>query len=422
VNFREFQFAHPAGESPEYDEMLACSRCALCQSVCPSYAALKLETCSPRGRVQLIRALDEGRVEETPSLKFSLSSCLDCRACESICPNGIHPGQMSVSARARFQKSISVRIRDFLSGAVFSSPALQETGAKGIAIFYQRIGVQYLLRKSGLLHTIPALEKLDRYLPPLPLRSLHQSIPDAVPAKGKKRGSLIYFAGCAMNTLFVDQAMATVESLSLLGYDVHIPHNVVCCGAPQMTMGDFDTARHMAHKNIQALQGSDLIVTDCAACGCELKGYSKLLGNDTEPFSSRIRDVSEIFAQDLPEIETTRIPDKFTWHAPCHLIHGQGVCKSPQKILRQICESYIPLNEEDRCCGSAGIYWQTHPEISEEILFRKLENIRNSGAEIIVTANPGCHLQLIAGKTENDQWDVRHISQIVLESLKISGL
>lgn len=412
-------YAHPAGESATYDMLLACSRCATCQPACPSYSASLLETRSPRGRVQLVRALEEGTLAASPRLLEALDTCLDCRACESVCPNGIHPGRLSTEMRAELGRGsrFSRGVRRLILGPGLSSPLPMTAGLAATRLLYQRTGLQHLLRSAGLLKPFAALERLDRFLPAIPARSVRQSLPELLPAVGEKRGRIGFFLGCAMNTLFADVTRHSLSALTRLGFEVLVPRGVVCCGAPQISMGERELARGMARHNVECFAGLDFIVTDCAACGAELKHYDALLDDPAfASFTARVRDFAEFVEPLIPETLRAEI-GPVTYHAPCHLAHGQGVCKPPRALLKRLCPDYRELPEHDRCCGSAGTYWLRHAEIADHALSRKLENIRATGARTILTANPGCHLQLAAGRTQEDSWSVRHLAEVVDEAL-----
>jgi glycolate oxidase iron-sulfur subunit len=220
-----------------------------------------------------------------------------------------------------------------------------------------------------------------------------------------------------MNTVFADASLASIRSLSLLGYDVVIPRGIGCCGAPHMTLGEVDIARRLARQNLRCFDGIERIVADCAACSAEMKHYGTLLGDgEARAFSARVRDFTEFVAPDVPAVTARTEPT--TYHAACHLAHAQQVGSAPEDIVRRLCPDYRPLTEMDRCCGSAGVYWAQHPDIADHALNRKLSRIRETGAEIVVTANPGCILQLIAGRSAEDSWRVEHVSRIVLSALE----
>jgi len=415
----ETAYAYAPGESPVYDNLLVCSRCATCLPACPSYSATMLETLSPRGRVQLLRGLMEGTVENTERLQRSLFTCLDCRACESVCPNGLHPGQLATEARATLQaKSVpfSRWVKRLLLGPMLEHQGLLETGFGLTRLFYQRTGLQHLIRKAGLLKPLPALRRMDRFLPAIPGRSVRQSLPEAIPALGPRRGRVGFFLGCAMNTVFADVTRRSIRALTKLGYEVVMPKGVVCCGAPQVSLSELDLARKMMAHNVTCFEGVDLILTDCAACGAELKHYDHWLATDqARAFSGRVRDFIEFVEPLMPDVTLDAGP--ITYHSPCHLGHAQGICTGPRTLLKRLCPEFRDLHEYERCCGSAGMYWAIHPEISDDALARKVQNIRNSGAQTVVTANPGCLLQLMGGREDGDTWQVRHISEMVDEAL-----
>ncbi len=398
-----------------HDLLLRCSRCATCLPVCPSYAATVRELASPRGRLQLLRAHVEGRLTQSEGLYQALYSCLDCRACATACPNGLSPGEMALQARARMPDGLSPAakaLRRLMLGPGLSQPVWLEMGTQAARLAYQRAGVQWLLRSSGLLHRLPLLDRLDRYLPALPARPVRRSLPEVNPAIGTERGRVGLFLGCAMNTLFADVTRSTVRVLNRLGYTVVMDRRVVCCGAPQHQAGEPELACRMARHNVRLFDGLDIIITDCAACGAELKAYgARLNTGEARRFSARVQDISEFLAPlDLPgPVDVGRA----VWHAPCHLAHAQGVCAQPRQLVRRLCTQSADLADHDRCCGSAGGYWLTHPHVADDALHRKRQRIRQSGADTVVTANPGCLLQLMAGREPQDRWHVMHLSTLV---------
>jgi len=408
------EYAYGPGESPVYDTLLVCSKCATCLPACPSYSATLDERLSPRGRLQMIRALMEGKLKNSERLREALFACLDCRACESVCPNGMHPGQLATEARASLQQGMSFSrwMKRAVLGPVLAHPGWLEKGLGATRLFYQRTGLQHLVRRAGLLKPLPALRRMDRFLPAIPAKSVRHSLPEVIPAVGETRGRVGFFLGCAMNTIFADVTRKSIRALTRLGYEVVMPKDVVCCGAPQVSLSEFDLARKMMRHNLDCFDGLDVILTDCAACGAELKHYDHWLDDEkAKEFSSRVQDFIEFVEPLMPDVTLDIGP--VTYHSPCHLGHAQGICTGPRKLLQRMCPGFRDLHEFERCCGSAGMYWAIHPEISDDALERKLHNIRESGAETVVTANPGCLLQLMGGRTPDDIWDVHHISEIV---------
>ncbi len=244
-------------------------------------------------------------------------------------------------------------------------------------------------------------------LPPLPPRPLRQEINEITPAVGTERGTVGFFLGCVMSLIFSDASRATIRLLSELGYRVITPRNQVCCGAPHMLSGDLPGLKEAAHQNISIFNeySVDFIVTDCGGCGAELKKYAHHLHEDPTAvhFSSQIRDISQLLALHRDELRAkmAELPLKVTYHDPCHIAHCQGIRNEPRELLKMIPGiSYRELEAADSCCGSAGTYNIAHTEMSDKILQRKLDNIRASGAELLVTSNPGCLLQLKKGLAE----------------------
>jgi glycolate oxidase iron-sulfur subunit len=271
------------------------------------------------------------------------------------------------------------------------------------------------VRKANLLKPMPALRRMDRFLPAIPGKSVRHSLPEVVPAVGERKGRVGFFLGCAMNTIFADATRKSIGVLAKLGYEVVIPQKVVCCGAPQVSLSELDLARQMMAHNIKCFDGLDVIVTDCAACGAELKHYDHWLGDGAKPFTTGVRDFIEFVEPLMPAVTLDAGP--ITYHSPCHLSHAQGICTQPRSLLKRMCPDFRDLHEYDRCCGSAGMYWAIHPDIADDAMARKLKNVRASGAKTVVSGNPGCLLQLMGGRTAEDTWDVKHISEVIDQAL-----
>jgi len=247
------------------------------------------------------------------------------------------------------------------------------------------------------------LERMEGLLPPLPSRPLRREVQEVTPAVGTERGTVGFFLGCVMSLIFSDASRATIKLLSSLGYRVITPKNQVCCGAPNMLGGDLEGLKEAAHSNVAIFGGYevDFIVTDCGGCGAELKKYSHHIeGEAAKICSAKVRDVSQLLAQHADELAKLLKPLKetVTYHDPCHIAHCQGIRKEPRELLKQVPGlEYKELETADACCGSAGTYNITKPEMSDMILQRKLDSVRASGAGILVTSNPGCLLQLKKG-------------------------
>lgn len=411
---------YAGGDGPDYDNILACIRCGLCLSVCPTYATDGVEVQSPRGRVALIRAWQEGRLELTPNLRSHLYHCLDCRACQTICPTGVRVGENVLGARTiaeeqRRRGAIEGALAGFALRWLLPHPDRLEASLLPLRL-YQRLGLQSLVRRSGLLPE--PLAVMEGLLPTLPDRPLRQTLPEVVPGQGERRYRVGFFLGCIMTLVFARASRATVDVLAANGCEVVTPKQQVCCGAPHAEEGEMDAVRALARRNIDIFEGLgvDYVVADCAACGAQTKEYAHLLREDphyaerARVFSAKVRDVSEFLA-DIPlRRPLGTVARRVAYHMPCHLAHAQKVREAPRQLLAQVPGlQLVELNEADWCCGSAGIYNISHTERARAILERKLANLAASGADTLVTGNPGCLLQLMAGVRQKGwQVDVRH--------------
>jgi glycolate oxidase iron-sulfur subunit len=292
---------------------------------------------------------------------------------------------------------------------------------------YQRSGLQKMVRTLGVLKMFPRpLERMEGLLPDLPARPLRREIQEVTPAVGTERGTVGFFLGCVMSLIFSDASRATIKLLSSLGYRVITPRNQVCCGAPNMLGGDLEGLKEAARTNVDIFGGHrvDFIVTDCGGCGAELKRYGHHLEGNGEAaaFSARVRDISQVLALHADELRPMLKPIdmKVTWHDPCHIAHCQGVRREPRALLQLVPGlAYAELGEADACCGSAGTYNIAKPEMSDRVLKRKLDNIAASGAEVLVTGNPGCLLQLKKGLAEHlPRVRIMHLTELLGMSLE----
>ncbi len=403
---------HPA-DAPRYDSILQCMRCGFCLAVCPTYALTNRERSSPRGRAALARAVAEGRLEFTAAVGEEAFFCLDCKACTTACPAGVRVGTIMEFCRSQEQAfhppSLPAGVlRDFILKRMLPSPALMETSLLP-ARLYQRLGMQWVVRHLGINRFLPGvLGKMEGILPTLH-RPLRLDIPAVIPAQGKKRGRVAFFLGCAMSLVFPEVSRQTARILSQQGFEVVTPAKVKCCGAPHLAEGDRETARRLALINLDLFLGldCDYIVTDCAGCGCALKEYEEILDGHADHerlrlFRAKVRDISEFLAEAGLRTEGLRpVPMSVTYHEPCHLVHGQGLSGPPRQVIRQIPGVELrEMKESNWCCGMAGSFALKELEASRKLLERKLGNVRATGADALVTANPGCHLQLAWGVRE----------------------
>jgi glycolate oxidase iron-sulfur subunit len=388
---------------------LSCIHCGLCLAVCPTYLQLGSEADSPRGRIYLVNALEEGRIAPTgAALQKHLYRCLECRACETVCPSGVRYSVIMNGARENIRAparpgALERLLRWLVFEAIFPNVWVMHLSFRLLRL-YQRSGLQKFVRASRVLKLFPGvLERMESLLPEVPKSpSLH--LPER--AVAGRRGRVSLFEGCIMPELFGPVHEATVRVLERNDVSVCLPRNQGCCGALHLHDGELSMARALARRNIQAFEknGADFVIVNAAGCGAMLKEYSELLRDDpawrarAASFSSRVRDISEYLNELGIAPPAGRLDLKVTYDDPCHLLHAQGIGTPPRKLLRSIPGlEFVESRDADRCCGSAGVYNITHPELSALILEDKIANLAASGADVVATGNPGCLLQIRAG-------------------------
>jgi glycolate oxidase iron-sulfur subunit len=374
-----------------------CVHCGFCLQACPTYLVLDDENDSPRGRLMLMRGAVEGDIAfDDPALITHIDRCLGCRACETACPSGVPYGHLLEATRA------TIAIRQPLG---FVERALLATMASPLlrALVFGAARIARSLRLTSVLSRLPgragfAFAMLESTRPSL---ASHEK--PAVPAQS--RGSVATLDGCVMDSLFAHTNHATQRVLARNDYALRSAPGQQCCGALHAHAGDDDRARELARRNISAFErsGADFIAVNAAGCGAMMKDYGHLLRDDAEwaeraaRLSVRVRDVSELLAAAGPK-PGGRLPLRVTYDAPCHLHHAQRVVNAPLEVLRAIPGlELVPLADADRCCGGAGIYNLVEPETSAQVLDPKIANIKTTGAVMVATGNPGCHMQIGAG-------------------------
>jgi glycolate oxidase iron-sulfur subunit len=424
-----------ASELPDYDFLRHCVRCGRCLPVCPTYQETKLEVQSPRGRLALIKAVEEAKLPMDSKVEEHFYHCLDCRMCNTVCPAGVSIGEHILEARSAFGEQ---RGRPLWRKLAFRH-VLISAQRLGLAVLplriYQRLKLPLIVKPIlGILPgPLARLGKMEALLPDLPKRALHKSLNVVTPAQGERKYRVGFFLGCMMSQLFAVESHATVQVLTQSGCEVVTPRNQVCCGSPQDDQGDRGTVRRFARTNIALFENIgdvDVIVSDCAACSGMLKEYAEFLEDDPEfadrarAFSAKVKDIYEWYDEILPDTigkdvepeQRTRV----TIHDACHLANAQGVRQPQRSLLKRVpCIQVAEMQEPSACCGSAGIYNITHPGMSDKRLERKMNNIKATQAPVVVTNGPGCLLQLRAGVKER-KMNVRimHISELVESALK----
>lgn len=379
----------------EYDRFLDCVHCGLCLSACPTYLELGTEMDSPRGRIYLMRALEDGAVDCTPDVARHLDLCLGCRACETACPSGVRYGELIESARAfveaNHHRPLADRVRRRLITWAFPRPQRLRNLLAPLRLL-ELVGLLGLVRRVSA--TAAMLPRLGSWEP----------LPERTAAVGPERRQVGFVAGCVAQVLFARTNHATARVLARNGCAVLTPARQGCCGALYLHAGARDAARACARHNIDVF-GPDLdaIVVNAAGCGVMLKQYGELLADDpayaarARAFSARVRDVTEYLVA-LPLVPPRgRIAARVTYHDACHLAHGQGVREAPRALLRRIPGvELVELPDADLCCGSAGSYNLTEPEMARRLGERKAATVRSTGATCVAAANPGCIMQIQA--------------------------
>jgi glycolate oxidase iron-sulfur subunit len=384
-------------------ELDQCVHCGLCLNHCPTYRVTQLEPESPRGRIHLVRAAAEGRIEPNARFGEHIYLCLMCRACETACPSGVQFGRIAEAAREVLGPPGGPLARALTRLAftqLFPYPRRLRLAATLLRL-YQRSGLQWLARRL-----LPRrLREMDAMLPPIP-RKFFAPEADVLPAIGPRRARVALLSGCVMSTLFADINDATVRVLRRNGCEVVIPRTQVCCGALNVHNGESHAAKKMARQNVRSFldAGVDAVIVNASGCGAAMKEYGHLLRDDpsfAEPaarFAALVKDASEFLAGLGLLPPTGRVEMTVTYQDPCHLAHGQKIRKPPRQLLAAIPGlRLVEMEGSDRCCGSAGIYNITHPGMSMQLLQEKMTAVSYAGAQAIVAPNPGCMVQLRVG-------------------------
>ena len=416
-------------EGPTQEDVNHCIRCGLCLSVCPTYKDSLCETESPRARVVLVAKAIEGELDLTRNFKDHMYRCLDCLACNEICPAGIKPADLCLEARyAIHQATPTPPLKPILFSGIFPRTGLLELLTKPVAL-YERSGLRRVANAIGATRVLPSqVRDMERMLPnKLPLRGTRHQLPDVAVARGERRAHVAFFLGCIEGVMMAEGAKATVEVLTENGCDVVTPSNVKCCGMPMVGYGFKDEARAVARHNIDLLLGLnvDAIVTDCATCGSALKEYPHWLAGDpeyagrAEQFAAKVRDISEFLVELGIRPPEGKVDARVTYHDPCHLCRAQGIREEPREMLRAAGVELVEMEEADSCCGSAGTQLITHYHTSVGVLERKMDNVTDTEADIIASGCPGCQMQLSLGvKRRGLQAQVLHPSQLLAQAYR----
>lgn len=392
---------------PDESKWADCVHCGFCLQACPTYQELGQEHQSPRGRVHLIKAVAEGKIGLDEMFEDPVFTCLDCRACETACPANVRVGGLIEEARGQVRHAMPLKgwrgmIQKFFLNGIFPHPhRLHALG--GMLSFLQKSGLEAFARKAGFLKILPEhLQDMEKIMPKVG-KPVMKKYADVIPAEGETKQRVALLTGCIMDVMFSDVNEATVRVLTKNGYEVMIPREQRCCGALHVHAGDRNTGKQLAKQNIEAFREADTVLVNAAGCGCALQEYPELFRDDpewkdkAETFSAKVVDVSKFLVDHGYRKPTAEMKTRVTYHDACHLAHGQGVRSEPRQILRDIPGvEMVDLPDADRCCGSAGIYNLTHPQMAGALLDRKIDDVPED-VEMISMGNPGCMLQIAMG-------------------------
>ena len=430
------------GHSPlrelDYALLQQCIHCGMCLPTCPTYDATKIERNSPRGRIALMRAIADHRLEPSRIFGEEMYFCLGCLACETACPAGVKYAQLFEAAREEAEEARVLEnprrdtIRSLMLRGLFMHPRLLRFAGR-LLWLYQALGAQKLLRVLGLNRILPyRLRELERMTPRAKARFSGQLIKPIERPKGPIVYRVAVLTGCVQDIAFSDINRDTVDVLLANGCEVYTPGVQHCCGSLHAHNGDIEAAKKLARRQLDTFEPEklDAIITNAAGCGSHLKSYGLLLAGDPKyssrarEWSAKVRDIHEWLCAvgfRKPRVgKSPIVPKSVTYHEACHLCHGQKITRQPREILTAIPGlKLIELPESMWCCGSAGVYNITQPEMAAKLQERKVRHIAETGASTVATANPGCLLQLESGLRKfSHQVTVRHPISLLAEAYR----
>lgn len=424
-----FDAHHP----PEKELIEDCVHCGFCLPACPTYLLWGEEMDSPRGRIYMMKKAVQGHAPLDTTFQTHMDNCLGCMSCMTACPSGVQYNKLIEDTRAQVERNIPRSARDCLFRKMLFSTFPYSKRLRLLALpmlVYQRSGLQWLVRKSGLLKLLPErLVAMEALLPRVPTR-LFSRLPAVVAADQRVR-RVGMLSGCVQQVFFQHVNQATARVLAAEGCDVIIPEDQACCGALMLHSGLDQEAAAKARKMIAAFDsaGVDTIVINAAGCGSTMKEYGHLLCEDpvwsarAEAFSAKCKDISEILAELPQRAPLHPLPMRIAYHDACHLRHAQGVFEQPRALLGRIPELEVAtVAEDDICCGSAGVYNLLHPEPANTLGDRKVKNLLATEAQAVVSANPGCLLQLMNGLRRQGMHAMPAFHMVELMDASMRGL
>lgn len=417
---------------PHSDILTQCMHCGLCLSACPTYDITKMERSSPRGRIRLIKSVAEGKAEISDEFIKEMDFCLDCQACETACPAGVQYGKMVESARVLISKTgasetRAVKLKRLFLNGIIAKPRVLAVFSFVMAL-YRKSGLQFLIRKSGLLKLLPGnLSEIEKLSPEFEF-STHKFRVVEDPFNGEALHRTAFHSGCLMKHAYGEINVSTVNVLRNNHCRVYVPENQFCCGSLHAHNGELEKALELARKNIDSFNMGefDVMISNSAGCGAFMKEYGHLFEGYPEYaekarlFSSKVKDVME-FLDGIEMVRGTGASgEEVTYHDACHLCHTQKVVNQPRNVIKKIPGiRYTELEEANWCCGSAGIYNVMNYEPSMKFLRKKLDNIRKTEAGIVLTGNPGCIGQIRYGISQQEmKLKVMHPVELIEKSYK----
>jgi glycolate oxidase iron-sulfur subunit len=399
--------AAPRGEPVSRSPADDCVHCGFCLPHCPTYVSWGEEMDSPRGRIDLFRALKDGRLALDANVVRHFDRCLGCMACMTACPSGVRYDVIIEEARADIERvhrrPLADRLHRGVVFALFPHPARLRVAAFFLFLF-RVTGLQWLLRKTRILRLVSRrLAQLEALAPPVASEHLAWRLPEHTPAQGERRLRVALLSGCVQRVFFPGVNSATIRVLAAEGCEVVVPRGQGCCGALSVHAGRDGEARRMAKDLIARLEAArpDVVAVNAAGCGSNMKDYGRLFANDPEwaaraaALSAKVKDVSELLASLPARAERHPVRARVAYHSSCHLGHAQRIQEAPRALLRAIPGlELLEVPDPDQCCGSAGVYNLFQVESSVQIGRRKAESVLSTGADLLASANPGCTLHI----------------------------
>lgn len=415
----------------DYSVVQQCMHCGMCLPTCPTYLETRIERNSPRGRIALMRAIADGDLEVTRQFGEEMYYCLGCLACTTACPAGVDYPKLFEHARAEIEEqgvlfSPERRFWRWLTlRQLFAKPWMLRAVGRMLWL-YQASGLCAFVRKSGALRLLPANLRNLEPTTPVVCRHFSDALIAEVESPPSRRHRVGMLTGCVQDLVFSDVNRDTVEALLANGCEVVTPRSQGCCGSLHAHNGDLEQATAQARRMIDQfdLGSLDAVITNAAGCGSHLKHFSNLLGSDPDyreraaEWDSKVRDISQWLVEiGFRRPESTGEPVRATYHEACHLCHGQGISRQPREVLKAVPGlELVELENATHCCGSAGVYNITQPEQAAKLQSEKVACIAKTGASLVATANPGCHLQIQNGAGEAIR--VRHPVSLLAEAYR----